>query len=88
MKEHRKDMGLKITVIVAAATLVFLVVSVGLSYFCLFDSSRNDTMSSRKNMANLMAVSVADVIDSQAELIKISASTDVLREAVEATNKG
>ena len=82
----RKDIGLKITIIVAVATLVFLVASVGLSYFCLFDSSRNDTMSSRKNMANLMANSIADIIDNQAELIKINASAGVLKEAVEESN--
>ena len=86
MEKHRRDIGLKITVIVAASVLVFLVVSVGLSYFCLFDSSRNDMMSSRVNMANLMAGSIADIIDSQAGLIKINASTDLLKEAVEASN--
>ncbi len=86
MERHRKDIGLKITSTVAAATLVFLVVSVGLSYFCLFDSSRNDTMSSRVNIAKLMAGSIADTIDSQAGLIKINASAGVLKEAVEASN--
>ncbi len=86
MEKHRIGIGLKIAAMVAMSTLIFLVVSVGLSYFCLFDSSRNDTMSSRKNMANLMAGSVADTIGSQAELIKINASTDVLKEAVEASN--
>ena len=86
MEKHRRDIGLKITVIVAASALVFLVVSVALSYFCLFDSSRNDTLDSRKNMADLMARSISDTIDSQAGLIKINASTDLLKEAIEASN--
>jgi len=86
MEEHRRDIGLKATIIVAVATLIFLVVSVGLSYFCLFDSSRNDTMSSRVNMADLMARSVSDIIDGQAELVKMSASAGILKSSVEDSN--
>ncbi len=86
MEKHRRDIGFKIAVIVVLATLTFLVVSVGLSYFCLFDSSRDDTMESRVRMANLMAGSVADAIGGQAGLIKINASSDIIREAVEASN--
>jgi signal transduction histidine kinase len=86
MEKHKKEIGLKITIIVVASMLVFLVVSVGLSYFCLFDSSRDDTMGSRKIIANILAGSIADTIDNQAELIKINASTDLLKEAVESGN--
>lgn len=87
MKNFRKDIGLKAIFIVALSTAIFLAASVSLSYFYLFDSSRNNTMESRKNMADLMAGSIADAIDNQTELVKISASAGALKEAVEASNE-
>jgi|GEM_PF-3206161 len=86
MQRHKQGIGLKITVIVAAATLIFLIVSVGLSYFCLFDPLKNEEMNSRKAMASLMSGSITGIIDSQAEFVKVSVSTEALRWAVESSN--
>jgi Signal transduction histidine kinase len=86
MTKHRNYIGLKMTVIIAALALVYLTVSVALSYFFLFDILRNGTMDSRKDMANIMAGSVADIIDSQMKFANISASTGLVKEAVDASN--
>lgn len=86
MENPRRAIGLKITVIIAVSMLVFLGVSVGLNYFSLFDASRNDTMESRKRMANLMAGAISETIDTQAELLKVNASSGILVEAAEESN--
>lgn len=86
MKEHRRSIGLKITFIVTLAVLVFLLVCVSLSYFCLFGSLRNALMDGRKNAAQLMAGSIAVLLDRQADLVRINASDDALKEAVKESN--
>jgi len=86
MKKQRRDIGSKLTLIVAASTLIFLFISVGMSYFYLFDSSRSDTMDSRRNLTKLMAGSISDIIDSQEDIAKINASSAILEDAVEASN--
>jgi signal transduction histidine kinase len=86
MKKHRRSISLKITLIVATAALVFLVVCIGLSYFCLFGSLRNSFVDGHRKMAQLMASSIANLIDRQAELITINASADSLKEALKQSN--
>lgn len=86
MKEHRRSIGLKITFIVTAAVLVFLLVCVSLSYFCLFGSLRNALMDGRKNAAQLMAGSIAVLLDRQADLVRINATEDALKEALKESN--
>lgn len=81
MKSHRVSIGWKIILIVAVSVAVFLAALVGLSYLCLFESLRNDTMNIRKDMAGLMAISIADTIDSQAVLTKLSVPEDAMQTA-------
>ncbi|MFH1189061.1 MAG: sensor histidine kinase [Candidatus Omnitrophota bacterium] len=86
MNRYKAGIGLKITIIIVVSMLIFLSVSVGLSYFYLFDSLRDDKMASRGNMAEIIAGAISDAIDSRTEFVKINASAGVLREAVSESN--
>lgn len=76
----------KITFLICAVVLVFIVFGMFVGYFCIFDSMQNRAGEDYRGMAQLMASSVAEIIDKQTELIKINITDEILKNAVQESN--
>lgn len=82
IKIHIEDFRIKMALVTALSLLVFLFIFILLGYTYDFNALRETTGISHKEMARLLADGISNIVNKEIELMKSSASSDIIYEAV------
>ncbi len=81
-----KDFRIKMAVITSGALFVFLALSLFLVYMHNFNALRDTAGESNREMARLMADNISGVIDKEMDLMRLTASDEVINNAIKESN--